>query len=149
MKNRVWACRSPLYNFSSRWLIGSPEEEMATHLSILVGKIPWTEEPGRLQSMGLQRVRHDWACTHAHTHNLLHSPASSRNVLYQDRNQAQEGVLHEWCSVRGSQFCLWKRKPAKQILECRASALRLGFGISKHWLLPLLQWVEFSFPPSW
>ena len=35
------------------------EEEMATHSSILAWEIPWTEEPGRLQSMGLQRVRHD------------------------------------------------------------------------------------------
>ena len=35
------------------------EEEMATHSSILSWRIPWTEEPGRLQSMGLQRVGHD------------------------------------------------------------------------------------------
>ena len=35
------------------------EKEMATHSSILVWKIPWTEEPGGLQSMGLQRVKHD------------------------------------------------------------------------------------------
>ena len=35
------------------------EKEMATHSSILDWKIPWTEEPGRLQAMGLQRVRHD------------------------------------------------------------------------------------------
>ena len=41
---------------------------MATHSSILAGKIPWTEEPGRLQSMGLQRVRHNWATAHTHTH---------------------------------------------------------------------------------
>ena len=34
---------------------------MATHSSILAWKIPWTEEPGGLQSMGLQRVGHDWA----------------------------------------------------------------------------------------
>ena len=34
---------------------------VATHSSILAWKIPWTEEPGRLQSMGLQRVGHDWA----------------------------------------------------------------------------------------
>jgi len=32
---------------------------MATHYSNLAWKIPWTEKPGRLQSMGLQRVRHD------------------------------------------------------------------------------------------
>ena len=37
------------------------EEGMAIHSSILVWRIPWTEEPGGLQSMGLQRVRHDWA----------------------------------------------------------------------------------------
>ena len=35
------------------------EKDMATHSSILAWRIPWTEEPGRLQSMGLQRVRHD------------------------------------------------------------------------------------------
>ena len=34
------------------------EKGMATHSSILAWKIPWTEEPGGLQSMGLQRVRH-------------------------------------------------------------------------------------------
>ena len=35
------------------------EKEKATHSSTLGWKIPWTEEPGRLQSMGLQRVRHN------------------------------------------------------------------------------------------
>ena len=35
------------------------EEGMATHSSILAWEIPWTEEPGWLQSMGLQRVGHD------------------------------------------------------------------------------------------
>ena len=35
------------------------EKEMATHFSILAWRIPWTEEPARLQSMGSQRVRHD------------------------------------------------------------------------------------------
>ena len=37
------------------------EKGMATHFSILARRIPWTEEPGRLQSMGLQRVGPDWA----------------------------------------------------------------------------------------
>ena len=36
------------------------EKEMAIHFSTLAWKIPWTEEPDRLQSMGLQRVGHDW-----------------------------------------------------------------------------------------
>ena len=35
------------------------EKEIATHSSILARKIPWAEEPGRLQSMGSQRVGHD------------------------------------------------------------------------------------------
>ena len=35
------------------------EKEMVTHSSILAWRIPWTKEPGRLQSTGLQRVRHD------------------------------------------------------------------------------------------
>ena len=35
------------------------EKDMATHSSTLAWKIPWMEEPGRLQSMGSQRVRHD------------------------------------------------------------------------------------------
>ena len=41
--------------------VWSLEEEMATHTSILARKIPWTEEPGGLQSIGLHRVRRDWA----------------------------------------------------------------------------------------
>ena len=38
-----------------------PEKAMAPHSSTLAWKIPWTEEPGRLQSMGSLRVGHDWA----------------------------------------------------------------------------------------
>ena len=37
------------------------EKEVATHSRILAWKIPWTEDPGRLQSLGSQRVGHDWA----------------------------------------------------------------------------------------
>ena len=40
------------------WIIS--EKAMATHSSTLAWKIPWTEEPGRLQSMGSLRVGHDW-----------------------------------------------------------------------------------------
>ena len=42
------------------------KKEMATHSSILAWKIPWTEEPGGLQSMGSQRVRHDLATKQEH-----------------------------------------------------------------------------------
>ena len=40
-------------------ILGFPEEGMATHSSILAWRIPWTETPGRLQSTGPQRIRHD------------------------------------------------------------------------------------------
>ena len=41
------------------------EEGTATHSSILAWRIPWTEEPGGLQSMGSQRIGHDWATKHS------------------------------------------------------------------------------------
>ena len=49
------------------WSLGwedSLEEGMATHSSILAWRIPRTEEPGGLQSMGSQRVRYNWATNH-------------------------------------------------------------------------------------
>ena len=48
------------------WSLGQEdpmEKEIATHSSILAWRTPWTEEPVRVQSMGSQRVRHEWACT--------------------------------------------------------------------------------------
>ena len=44
------------------------EREMAAHSSILAWETPWTEEPGGLQPMGSQRVRHDRATEHSYTH---------------------------------------------------------------------------------
>ena len=46
------------------WYLGQEdplEKGRAAHSSVLAWRIPWTEEPGRLQSMGSQRVGHDWA----------------------------------------------------------------------------------------
>ena len=48
---------------------------MATHSCILAWKIQWTEEPGGLQSMGSQRVGHDRATIHTHTHRGHMCPA--------------------------------------------------------------------------
>ena len=44
------------------------EEEVAPHSSILTWRIPWTEEPGGLQYVGSQRVRHDQTIEHTHMH---------------------------------------------------------------------------------
>ena len=45
---------------------------MATHSSILAWRVPWTEEPGRLQSVVLQRVGHDLATEHAYVIEMFH-----------------------------------------------------------------------------
>ena len=50
--SQLWFMYTSLFN---------TEKAMATHSSTLAWKFPWTEEPGRLQSMGSRRVRHDWA----------------------------------------------------------------------------------------
>ena len=54
-------------------------EGMATHSSILAWEIPWTEEPEGLQTMGLQRVRHNWA-TKQHNKRSAWCPGASVRV---------------------------------------------------------------------
>ena len=59
------------------WFLGwedPPEKGMATHSSVLAWRIPWTEEPGELQSIESQRIGHDWVTnTHTHTHTHTHT----------------------------------------------------------------------------
>ena len=73
------------------------EKDMATHSSTLAWRIPWMEEPGRLQSTGSQRVEHDWsdlACTHARMH------IQSRRVFA--RGWGERGKWTDcWMSMEG------------------------------------------------
>ena len=48
-------------------------EGMTTHSSILAWRIPWTEDPGGVQSMGSQRVEHNQETEHTHTHTHTHT----------------------------------------------------------------------------
>ena len=66
------------------------EKEMAIHSSMLAWKILWTEEPGRLQFMGLQRVRHDWVTSLSFFLVLL---LTLENFLKEDANQ-QNNSMH-------------------------------------------------------
>ena len=61
LNGKEFACQRRRHRRHIRALawIDPLEEEMATHSRILAWRIPWTEEPGGLQSMGSQRVRHD------------------------------------------------------------------------------------------
>ena len=68
-----------VFNEYSRVTLYS-EKAMATHSSTLAWKIPWTEEPGGLQSMGSLRVRHDFTFTF-HFHALEKEMATHSSVL--------------------------------------------------------------------
>ena len=58
----LWPSRSGFPSEVFSWCLKSVSEKaMAPHSSTLAWEIPWMEEPGRLQSMGLLRVRHNWA----------------------------------------------------------------------------------------
>ena len=62
------------------WSLGREdplEKKMATHSSILVWRIPWTEDPGGLQLMGSQRVGHDWATNTFTSSDWKHPPLPS------------------------------------------------------------------------
>ena len=74
------------------------EKAMAPHSSTLAWQIPWMEEPGRLQSMGSHRVRHDWSDLAATEPGRLQSMGSLR-------------VRHNWAtSLSLLTFMPWKRK---------------------------------------
>ena len=70
------------------------EKKMATHSSTLAWKIPWTEEPGRLQSMGLQRVGYDWATS-------LHFTNTDVQINKHYPNENKKSYLFGVCNSRG------------------------------------------------
>ena len=81
---------------------------MATHSSILAWESPWTEEPGGLQSMGSQRVRHDWA-TNIHTDKLEEVGISSVQSLsgvqlfvtpWTAAHQASLSITNSWSLLK-------------------------------------------------
>ena len=78
------------------------EKEMATHSSILAREVPWTEEPGGLQSMGLERVRHDWA--HMHTRHNTHIKNHIDNLEAVTERSVQETVPMKDVSIPESIF---------------------------------------------
>ena len=71
------------------------EKGMATHPSILAWRIPWTEETGGLQSIGSQRVRHDWS-------DLAHTPATTKDP-------GSEAIPSATTKTRRSQISIFKK----------------------------------------
>ena len=78
------------------------EKEMTTHSSTLVWKIPWTDEPGRLQSTGLQRVGHDWTTSlwigRVNVVKMLFLPKLTNrfNII---TIEIPEGLLQKWIFI--------------------------------------------------
>ena len=85
--------------------VWSLDSEMATHSSILGWEIPWTKEPGGLQSVGSQRVRHDWTTEHTHVlytyFKVLRFPWECQFHRAKVASDASQPVLDfSWCSDR-------------------------------------------------
>ena len=75
----------------------SLEREMATRSSVLAWRIPWTEEPGGLQSMGSQRMRHDWATEQQQQWDTNQKPRISAVFL---TNKLQVGHSNFRCQLQ-------------------------------------------------
>ena len=72
------------------------EKVTAIHSSTIAWKIPWTEEPGRRQSMGLQRVRHDWATSLHNDFKLIVSLYKPFEVDLQKYEKMDSSALSGW-----------------------------------------------------
>ena len=89
MEGRAWwaavhgvaESRTPLSNFTFTFHFHALEKEMATHSSVLVWRIPGTEEPGGLPSMGSHRVRHDSSDSSSSSSRYLSREKPSPNTL--------------------------------------------------------------------
>jgi len=77
------------------------EKGMATHSSILAWRIPWTEEPGGLQSMGSQRAGHDWSDLVRSTHNFEFFMSHLKNSILRKAN-ARTSLAVQWLRLHAS-----------------------------------------------
>ena len=93
------------------------EKAMANHSSILAWKIPWMEEPGRLQSLGSQRIGHDWATSLSLSlvadHRLIGCPGFSSDTWNLEHGLSSTwrvGLVASW-HVGSSQTRAWTHVP--------------------------------------
>ena len=127
------------------WFLGGEDplkKEMATHSNTLTWKIPWTEESGRLQSMGSQRVRQDWAnslslscCLSLATHlkdvktqklaprlsefAVVSICTAITDIFSPLKVQEKETSFLNWCSMESScmKYCLWLWRMGRILTE--------------------------------
>ena len=109
---------------------------MATNSSILAWEIPYTEEPGGLQSMGLQRVRHDWVTKHTCTW----YDSTYRKRLDQTNSQRQK--LDQWLS--GAQGKGHAEHLCRHCLLVAEKCVELGRGAGHTQDCPKCHWLHFK-----
>ena len=125
------------------------EKKMATHSNTLAWKIPWTEEPGRLQSMGLQRVGHDWvtSLSLSLSHDSL-SKSKGRPVL--SDSLWPHGLYGPWKSP-GQEYWSGYPFPSPGIFPTRRSnpgllhCWRILYQLSHKGSPRILEWVAYPF----
>ena len=93
VQHSYWACALELVS-SNYWSLA-----MTPHSSTLAQKIPWMEEPGRLQSMGLLRVGHDWA-TSLSLSTFMHVEGNGNSLQYSCLENLMDGEAW-WAAVHG------------------------------------------------
>ena len=89
----------------------SLENGTATHSSILAWRIPWTEEPGRLQSMGSQKVRHNWANFHFLSFTYIYS-----RILLSHKKEQNNAICNSMDATRDYHTKWSKSKRERWIL---------------------------------
>ena len=130
-----------------------------THSSILAWKIPWTEESGRLQSMGSQRVRHNWAtnaCAHTHTHTHTHSKTRFFRNLYVSSGLAGElsgssflPEVHRRIPPSDGSLCLRSGPESIYLIKtAQAPVLSTKLSILHPWKPATGYWNSFQGSPS-
>ena len=105
------------------------EKKMATCSSILAWRIPWTEDPGRLQSIGSQRVEHHWS-------DLAHSTHTSRGEWWPNERVTYISSLYISVCIQGIQWiqCIQCMEDKTNICFTRPGGLESIHCLSDGWL---------------
>ena len=102
------------------------EEDMTICSSILAWEIPWTEEPGGLQSMGSQGVGHNWVTEHTHTHALSHMLISGQAGIQTKLFSSRSRTLNDY-----KPYCL--QTHGSKLLPVREPLKSRDFIPHRHW----------------
>ena len=118
------------------------KKEMSTHSCTLAWKIPRAKEPGNLQSMGLQRVKHDWATLLSlHFQLTLNSFNTRSKPGMCDGSVIEMNFIRTHCQLSTSSPLPWISLGICSSMSFNSYILALGWGLGKvDWLLEQVPW---------